>query len=308
MLPEKIHAALLGGAVGDAIGLPFEGLSPRRAQKMAKLPLRHHFLFGHGMVSDDTDHSVFVVQAIWRSQGDVRRFRTILAWRLRGWLLTLPAGIGMATLKACCKLCIGWPNSAVYSAGNGPSMRSAVIGAMFADDATQRRAYVSASTHLTHSDPKALAGALAIAEIAARLCNGEWKKRPSVLSLCNVLLECSSEPAWLAAVTRVMGCLQSDDAMGMANLEFGGQAGVSGYTLNSVPFAIVVWYTHQGQYQQTIEAITQAGGDVDTVAAMAGALAGIQCGTAEIPVAWREKICDFPHNPRYLQRLAHGTA
>jgi ADP-ribosyl-[dinitrogen reductase] hydrolase len=34
-------------------------------------------------------------------------------------------------------------------------MRSAIIGAYFADDVDKRRAFVSAATRLTHTDPKA---------------------------------------------------------------------------------------------------------------------------------------------------------
>jgi hypothetical protein len=47
---------LLGTAVGDAIGLPFEGLSRRRVQRLLREPLGHQLFFGRGMVSDDTEH------------------------------------------------------------------------------------------------------------------------------------------------------------------------------------------------------------------------------------------------------------
>jgi ADP-ribosyl-[dinitrogen reductase] hydrolase len=54
-LREKLAGVLLGAAVGDALGLPREGLSRRRAARLyGPGPLRHRFLLGHGMVSDHT--------------------------------------------------------------------------------------------------------------------------------------------------------------------------------------------------------------------------------------------------------------
>ena len=176
---ETLTGCLWGCAVGDAIGLPYEGLPPRRARRFACLPLQHRFVGRRGMVSDDTDHTVFVAQSLLRAAGDPGRFRAALAWRLRLWLLCLPAGIGFATLKSILRLWLGLRPSGVFSAGNGPAMRSAIIGAFFAADAAARRAHVEASTLLTHTDPLALSGALAVAEIAARLASGEWSVRPS---------------------------------------------------------------------------------------------------------------------------------
>lgn len=45
---QAIEGAILGTAVGDAIGLPREGLSRRRAARFYGDELRHRFLFGRG--------------------------------------------------------------------------------------------------------------------------------------------------------------------------------------------------------------------------------------------------------------------
>ena len=50
---------LMGTAVGDALGLPYEGLSPRRGARMFPDLDRYHLLPGYGMVSDDTEHACF---------------------------------------------------------------------------------------------------------------------------------------------------------------------------------------------------------------------------------------------------------
>ena len=43
--------------VGDALGYSTEGLSRTRIKRLYKGHWRHCFLFGCGVVSDDTDHS-----------------------------------------------------------------------------------------------------------------------------------------------------------------------------------------------------------------------------------------------------------
>ena len=168
-LHDRFAGLLLGTAVGDALGLPAEGISRARILRMWRGQWRHRFIFGRGMVSDDTEHTLFVAQALLAHPEDAAAFQRCLAWKLRLWLLGLPAGIGLATLKAILKLWLGFPpsRSGVWSAGNGPAMRSAIIGAYFFDDVEQRREFVSAAARLTHTDPKAETAALAVAAAAA---------------------------------------------------------------------------------------------------------------------------------------------
>ena len=61
-------------------------------------------------------------------------FARRLGWSLRWWLLALPAGVGFGTLRAIGRLWLGFgiERSGVASAGNGPAMRVAPIGAFFA--------------------------------------------------------------------------------------------------------------------------------------------------------------------------------
>jgi ADP-ribosylglycohydrolase len=114
---DQIAGVILGTAVGDALGLPREGLSRRRAEKLfGGPPLRHRLLFGRGMVSDDTEHTCMVGQALLRAPDAVDSFARSLAWRLRWWLLGLPPGAGRATLRAVVKLWLGFSprHSGVY--------------------------------------------------------------------------------------------------------------------------------------------------------------------------------------------------
>ena len=92
---ESIIGCLVGSAIGDAIGLPCEGLSKRRQHRLYPNLKGHRFLFGRGMISDDTEHTCMVAQALIVSSGDVSIFTQDLALRLRFWSvsythLTLP--------------------------------------------------------------------------------------------------------------------------------------------------------------------------------------------------------------------------
>jgi ADP-ribosylglycohydrolase len=84
---DAFIGCLLGTAVGDSPGLPYEGLSQQRAARLYPDPSKHHLLLGKGMVSDDTEHACFVAQSLVRSQGDLNEFRTQLARSLRWWLV-----------------------------------------------------------------------------------------------------------------------------------------------------------------------------------------------------------------------------
>jgi ADP-ribosyl-[dinitrogen reductase] hydrolase len=178
-IQERILGLLLGGAVGDAIGLPAEGMTAERIVCRWPGELKHRFVFGRGMMSDDTEHAAMTAQALIIAAGDVEKFRRCLAWKLRWWFLELPAGVGLATARACLRLWFGISpeRSGVHSAGNGPAMRSAIIGATFADNEAKRQEFVAASTRLTHTDPRAVTAAMAVAEAAAGIVRGETLKQ-----------------------------------------------------------------------------------------------------------------------------------
>ena len=56
---DRFRGMILGTAVGDAVGLPAEGMSRKRIAKFVKGRWRHRLVFGRGMVSDDTEHTCF---------------------------------------------------------------------------------------------------------------------------------------------------------------------------------------------------------------------------------------------------------
>ena len=165
------------------------------------------------MVSDDTEHTVLVGQCLALNPPDAQSFQRMLAWKLRWWLLCAPAGIGFATLRSVLKLWVGFPasRSGVFSAGNGPAMRSAIIGTYFAEDTFRIREYVRASTRLTHTDPRAETAGLAVAFTAARAIQFKEAARQNLTDLHDLWISADSrDAAWVELVGRIIEAHQRD--------------------------------------------------------------------------------------------------
>jgi len=305
-LNDRFAGLLLGTAVGDALGLPAEGLSRARIQRLWHGEWRHRFLFGCGMLSDDTEHTQFVAKALLAYPDDVEAFQRCLAWKLRLWLLGIPAGIGLATLRAILRLWMGFPpeRSGVWSAGNDPAMRSAIIGAYFAGDPARRQAFVSAATRLTHTDPKAETAAQAVAEAAA------WSvsQDSSIESWLNCLPGLGRDEEWQA----ICGKFATGLAMGKSVQEFadslGLQNGVTGYAYHTVPVALYAWLRHPGDFRAALEAALNCGGDTDTVGAIVGALSGTATGPGGIPRDWLDGVSDQPRSLELLTQVSRRLA
>ncbi len=297
---------LLGTAAADAIGLPAEGLSRRRQLRWFPALDRHRLVFGRGMCSDDTDHSCMLAQAIVASGGNPRRFVQSFAWRLRFWFLGLPAGIGFATLRSILKLWLFIPPqvSGVFSAGNGPAMRSAILGVCFGHDDALLVMHNSAATTITHRDPKAEIGALAIALAARSSMRGEGAVEylTHLKRFAAPFGEAGRELvglAWRAQVSAAAG----EETPAFA-ASFGCANGVTGYMYHSVPAVLHAWFSHPGDFARAVEAVIRCGGDADTTAAMVGAIVGARVGREGIPAAWLDGIWDWPRGLPWIEELA----
>ena len=304
-VPAEVYAGvLLGTAVGDALGLPAEGLSPRRIRQRWNGDWRMRLVAGRGLISDDTEHTLMVAQALLAEPEDVRRFERILGWKLRWWFLGLPGGVGWATAKACLKLWLGFPagRSAVLSGGSGPAMRSAILGAYFARDHQRRREFVAASTRLTHRGWQAETAALAVAELAALSVRRQGQ--PPVAELLEVLLALSAEPQWRKLLGQMEESLAVGSSVGDFAVRLGLGQGVTGYALHVVPMAIYAWARHPRDFRLALTSVLDCGGDTDTTGAILGALAGAVGGREAIPSAWVAGIAEWPRSVGFVERVA----
>lgn len=306
---DAITGCLLGTAVGDAIGLPCEAMTRARQRRLFGKIDGPRLLWGRGMVSDDTEHACLTAQALIISAGDTALFRRELARQLRGWLLTLPAGTGMATLKACVRLWFGVnpQRSGVYSAGNGPAIRAPIIGICCGNDTGVLRELVRASTHLTHTDPKAEYGAFAIALAA------HWSRTKTEIipyEYCHELQRLLPDEAdelkqlinkAVASVDAGENTEQFADSLGLGY-------GFSGYIYHTVPGVLHAWFRHPEDYRAAVLEIVSCGGDTDSTAAILGGIIGSRLGRSGIPHEWLGALWEWPRSVHWMQKLGQRLA
>lgn len=298
-----ILGCLLGTAVGDAVGLRREGLSRRRAARMYGGPPLHPSLFlGRGLCSDDTEHTQMVGWALTRSIGDLDEFEQQLAHQLKRWVLTIPAGVGLATLRACTKLLIGFgpKRSGVFSAGNGPAMRSALIG-VCAESDSQLKGLVRSSTRLTHTDPKAEEGALLVARAAQIAAHESGVEPIEFLDQAGNGIEGDELRNSLANVVTALADAKSPSDYAESQ---GWSRGISGYVNQTVPAALYCWASSPTDFRRCVENAVLLGGDTDSVAAITGAVCGANLGSHKIPAEWVERIAEWPRTNDWMKRLA----
>lgn len=302
---KTFAGVLLGTAIGDSLGLPAEGLSRERIQKRWHGVWKQRFLLRRGMVSDDTEHTVMVAQSLLSKPNDPIAFQREFARRLRWWFIRLPAGVGLATARACLKLWLGISpeQSGVFSAGNGPAMRSAIIGLYFYNDNQNRRAFVRASTRVTHVDPKAEVAAIAVAEAAACAFTQNETAQDFLFRISGL----SEDDEWNRLVQQMKQSFSVRQSVADFAKSLGLAHGVSGYAYHTVPVALYAWMLHKGDFAATVESALNCGGDTDTVGAIAGALAGISSADT-IPQSWLDGVRDWPCSKEFLHNLASRLA
>ncbi len=296
---EGMLGVLLGTAVGDAIGLPYEGLSPRRVERRLARQgqLRHSLILGRGMISDDTEHACLVARALVDSAGRSHdRFRHALAKRLRWWLLALPPATGLATGRGIVRLWLGWPpeRSGVDSAGNGPMMRAAVIGG-FARDDRELLALIESSTRITHRDPRAEQAAVVVARLVR---SARTRQSPDIIiaGITDLELRARTRQASVAALDGV--------SLAEFRIMLGFERGVTGFVNDTLPAVVYCALRWPDDPRAAIEAAIRLGGDTDTVAALVGALAGARLGASALPPEWIAGIADWPVNVASIRQLA----
>ncbi len=315
---KSFVGCLLGLAIGDALGLPYEGISSSRLIKWNPNLNQYHLVLDKGMCSDDTEHSCMTAQSLLVTQ-DVETFQKDLAKRLRWWLLGLPAAIGFATLRAILKLWIGISPkySGVFSAGNGPAMRSPILGVVFGEDYKLLISYTLASTNITHRDPKASLGSLAIA-LAAYISSDSKKKiigheyLQQLKDLFQLLQEKNFSKELIQNFLELMESVVTSVESGETTRQFcekiGLKKGISGYIYHTVPSVIHSWLQYSENFSTGLQNIISCGGDTDTTSAILGGLIGSRVGKEGIPENLQKNLWEWPRTFLWIEKLGERLA
>lgn len=163
--------ALVGAAVGDALVLPWRrsSLRPRASAERDFGDAPHYALLAEvGLFSAETETLALLLHTILEQRQSFDALVRQLRRRLGRWILSLPAGATPATRAAAWRMLFGQRQPGRPAADNGVALRALALALAWPHDAKRRVAHGRALARLTHTDPRAVEGALFASELTAR--------------------------------------------------------------------------------------------------------------------------------------------
>ena len=178
-------------------------------------------------------------------------------------------------------------------------MRVGPVGALGGWTIEQRLRCAAEQSRVTHHDAGCAAGAIAVAGAVALAAAPEPLDPAD--SLDRIAAWCHPSSAAVAALVReVVEWLPLDPEAALERLRQSGAAGdparawegISNQVLPSVAWSLYAAFRSPADWWETVCSAIQAGGDTDTTAAMAGAIAGARVGPAGLPGPLLERLTD----------------
>ncbi len=277
---QRAIGAVVGSAVGDALGAPFEfGPAGQYSARFLRPVLDGNaemiggggFGWSPGEFTDDTQMAILQAESLLDCGGFDG---ADLFDRFRIWAADAP-DVGVQT-SAALRSGLPWDTAAAEhfrrtgrAAGNGSIMRAAPTAVWAASLPAERNvALATATARVTHGDPSAGWGTAILHQTIAAAIHGEdpWATLSAVIGALPLGQELFAEmlaPGWTPADSTlsngtVWTCL-----------------------------AQAVWAVRRAAtFEEAVTAAIDLGGDTDTVAAVAGGLAGAMWGAGAVPERW----------------------
>jgi ADP-ribosyl-[dinitrogen reductase] hydrolase len=283
---DRAVASVLGLALGDALGAPFEF---RRRDRIPD-PLPAFELPWMGLPPGTWTDDTAMARNLWTSliaHGGRLEVSDVLDRHL-AWLASGPPDVGNLTRAVLAGWAAGAEDPArdyvrrrgpEVSAGNGSVMYCAPLGVAYARRPGELIEAAPALSALTHWDERCRTACLAVTLAVAALVRGE---------------------AAVGAVTAAVGAVAERE--GGEELEYlVGEAGRArpvdgpdlGFTLFTAAIALQVAGEGRG-FEDGLLHVVSLGGDTDTNAAVAGALLGAAHGTGALPTGWLDRLAERP--------------
>jgi ADP-ribosylglycohydrolase len=306
---QQFSGCLVGQCLGDALGFVVEGCSPAVCRKYVSETLyagqaaaegsRASLAFGQ--YSDDSQLARELMQSFAaRGRFDPEDYaRRIAAIFSEGRIV----GRGRSTQEAAERLARGIPwdeaGTPPPSAGNGSAMRAGPIGLFYFDDPEGMVRAAHDQGRITHRDPRCSAGAVAIAGAVALALRGEQIDTSRFLTrLTGWAGQMDESVAY--AIERLAGWvdLPAKEAapliasVGRTPDYVDGWQGISPFVTSSVLWSLYSFLRSPEDYWETVCTAIAVGGDVDTTAAMAGAISGAYLGLQAIPRRLAQYLTD----------------
>lgn len=295
-LLDRFRGCLLGLAVGDAVGAPFEGLSSETIYRDfgSISRLIGHLDLDEIQYTDDTQMTIGVCECLLQKDS-ITADHLAHCFKLnyhpgRGY------GQGVQSILDAMSRGEDWKQLVHTqfpggSYGNGAAMRVAPIGLAFFGNAARLRFEAEESAKVTHLHPLGIDGAVLVASAISLLVRSrEFIPKEFFAQLHEIAA--TEEFQWQLATAGRLGA----DEM----ISFGSSLPAH----RSVTTAITCFTGSPNSYADTISRAIALGDDTDTVAAIAGALSGAHLGINAIPKHLLEKLENGPKGRDYIDKLA----
>ncbi len=304
---ERFSGCLIGQCLGDALGFPVEGQSSAACERYVRDCLQD--MDGRrgatvdsavGQYTDDSQLARELMQSyVQIGCFDPEHYAMRIAAIFREERIV---GRGRATTEAALRLISGVPwaraGTAPPSAGNGSAMRAAPIGLMYWDDAEQMIAAAHDQGRITHQDPRCSAGAVAVAGAVLLGLRGKIDREAWGAQLSSWVR--GLDPELAEGIGRVTDLASAPPTLAFTEIAKFGQSsdydngwdGISPFVTGSVLWSLYAFFSHPQDYWATICTAIGVGGDVDTTAAMAGAISGAYLGLDALPLDLAARLTD----------------
>jgi ADP-ribosyl-[dinitrogen reductase] hydrolase len=301
-LRDRFLGCVLGGAVGDALGAPYEGLWSHTLPDEDSLLTGFGEFEGYppGQYTDDTQLSLATVESILKTgavvPADIARSISLL-WKKQS---VIGPG-GACTHAATTFLRTGdWTScgAAVGQAGNGTAMRTAVLGLYFIHEPDMLSAVAADVSRITHQDPRSIAGGVAVAKAAQLLSVGAGE---NAVDFCQEIASTIEplEPVFAGLIRELPGLIDEDASTTVGSIAWAGMERPEFDSPIITPFVIPtvlasLWCLLRcpSSWSQAVVSAIRLGGDVDTLGAIVGSLAGVKLGVTAIPEHLAENVVD----------------
>ena len=301
ILKLKFLGSMVGTAVGDALGMPVEGLTVEQVKfRFGKVKDMFSGRLPAGFYTDDTEMMIGVAESLIENKGFngenmAKKFIQNLN-PLRGY------GWGPLQVLNWIREGLAWDEAGkkLYggegSYGNGGAMRIAPVGLFYYDNPEKLRLVAYNTTKITHTHKLGLEGAIVQAYAVALAVNLNPEKSFDPKNFLQKIYDFTQDRIYQEKIKLVKLLLEKDADISEVVLKLGN--GIEAF--NSVPTAIYSFLLNYGSFEDSVVYAVNLGGDTDTLGAMTGAIAGAYHGIKKIPKRWLDKL----ENKDYIKSLA----
>jgi ADP-ribosylglycohydrolase len=290
-LNDRVLGGLLGVCIGDALGVPVEGV-PRsylKAEPVRGFGRRESFRQAPpGWWSDDSSLTLCLAECLVRGDLDLHLIaRTFCRWLYEGhWTPGGRAfGIGRTTARALERIRSGaGPLEAgergEFSNGNGSLMRILPMAFyLYTEPEAEPYEAVHAISAITHAHPRSMMACGMYVMMALHLLNSVSIVESYEL-MCKEASRRYAENPFAGEMNHFRRVL--DNSLNRLTED---EISSSGYVVDTLEAAL--WcLLRGGSFKESVLRAVNLGGDTDTTAAVAGGLAGVHCGKGSIPMEW----------------------